>query len=123
MNKSITEHFKWSEPFACTHCGLIKVNDLFWDHMVLLEDLRRDYGRAIGVNCGYRCPEHNEEVGGAPRSMHLEFATDIRCADLDQLYELAVDLGFAGIGRYNTFLHLDLRDKMTHQPAQWDNRS
>ena len=53
-------------------------------------------------------------VGGSPRSWHLLFATDIKSEDDDQdkleaMYEIAVTLGFGGIGRYEIHLHLDLR--------------
>ncbi len=39
------------------------------DHV--LDPLRQAWGRPIHVNSGYRCPELNTMVGGAPGSQHL----------------------------------------------------
>ena len=71
-------------------------------------------GFGIAVNSGYRCPAHNKAAGGAEQSWHMLFATDIRPVDNDpdklrELYRAAIGMGFGGIGRYDTFLHLDLR--------------
>ena len=38
---------------------------------VLLEPLRKRYGRPIRVNSGYRSPELNRVVGGAANSQHM----------------------------------------------------
>lgn len=37
----------------------------------ILDPLRKAYGKPIKVNCGYRCPELNETVGGVASSQHL----------------------------------------------------
>lgn len=45
---------------------------------LLLDPLRKAYGKPIYVNCGYRCPELNKAVGGAKNSQHLTgLAADI----------------------------------------------
>ena len=38
---------------------------------------------------------------------------------LDMVADKAEELGFTGIGRYDLFVHLDMRDKKT----KWDNRT
>ena len=48
----------------------------------VLDPLRERWGVPIYVNSGYRCPELNKKVGGAPNSYHLRgMAADItsRC--------------------------------------------
>ena len=37
----------------------------------VLDPVREAYGKPIYVNSGYRCPKHNEAVGGVPRSQHM----------------------------------------------------
>ncbi|MCM1503908.1 MAG: D-Ala-D-Ala carboxypeptidase family metallohydrolase [Muribaculum sp.] len=47
------------------------------DHV--LDPARRELGRPVYVNSGYRCPELNRAVGGVPKSYHLQG----RAADLN----------------------------------------
>lgn len=45
----------------------------------MLNTIRLDYGEAVVVSSGYRCPAVNEAVGGVPNSNHLYGrAADIR---------------------------------------------
>ncbi len=80
-----------------------------------LDELREAVGCPIHVNCGYRCPSHNADVGGVSNSQHvLGTAADIWCDNLsvDELADAAVNVGFDGIGRYydQEFVHVDCRD-------------
>ena len=89
----------------------------------ILQDVRDHFGRAVAVHSGHRCAAYNKRVGGAPRSKHLTGdAADITVAghtpDQVQDYLLAKYPGRYGIGRYNTFTHVDVRPG----PARWDNR-
>lgn len=74
------------------------------------------------VNSGYRSPEHNRAVGGAPRSKRLDGAAfDIAMANHDPVaFEAAArEVGFLGFGFYprSGFIHVDLG------PArQWGER-
>ena len=86
--------------------------------------LRLRFGHALIVNSGYRSPEHNKAVGGVPNSQHVKgLAADIRPQDpkrLDELWALADHMNqTGGVGRYNTFVHVDRRGVR----ARWDNRS
>ena len=112
-NYYVTEHFMYSD-FICPCCDTVKLVPGFYHHVTLLEQLRMKAGFPIYVTSGYRCKAHNAKIGGAARSWHLLFASDIKPEDSDQeklriLYDGALELGFTGIGRYNTFIHLDLR--------------
>lgn len=48
------------------------------DHIIdkrlvdVLDAIRERIGKPIEVLSGYRCPEHNVEVGGVPNSQHVE---------------------------------------------------
>jgi uncharacterized protein YcbK (DUF882 family) len=129
MDTQVTPHFKLSN-LVSPDSGEIFITELFWEHMELLEELRCNLGSPLIVNSGHRSIKHNTKVGGAARSMHLRFATDLNPRGpgkvekrLEHLYEAAKDLGFAGIGRYNSFVHLDRRDLIGRRPAEWDKRT
>lgn len=121
MNRiKVSPNFILSE-FECSHCKAVKLSS---DLLNKLQDLRNQLGRPIQVNSGYRCPEHNTNVGGAKNSLHLTGkAADISLRNLDidpiELADFAEEIGFKGIGLYNTFIHLDVRDGR----ARWSNRS
>ena len=120
----VTDHFLFSEC-TCPCCERVKIIPGFFRHMKLLERMRQELGFPIIINSGYRCPEHNREVNGSLHSWHMNFATDVRPAwvqDIDDeeflrrlvsMHESALKLNFGGIGEYNSFLHLDLRQEKT----------
>ena len=85
----------------------------------------RDYtGKSITINSGYRSPGHNASIGGVSNSQHvLGKAADIVIdgmspADTYALIEYLNDKGvikIGGLGSYNTFTHVDIREKT----ARW----
>jgi len=116
-NRHVTEHFRLEE-LVCPCCERIRITPGFYIHMELLERLRRDYGEPIMVNSGYRCPDHNKEIGGTENSWHMRFATDLGETDEDkrrELYKIALSLNFGGIGLYTWGIHLDMRP----EPYRW----
>lgn len=67
--------------------------------MERLENLRADFGRAMPVTSGYRCPLHDAEIGG--RGAHpTGHAVDVHVtgADAYRLVALAARHGMTGIG-------------------------
>jgi uncharacterized protein YcbK (DUF882 family) len=108
----LSQHFSRNE-FECRCCGRLQLDS----HLVEgLEVLRVLAGVPVVVNAGYRCPRHNQEVGGVPNSEHTRgLAADIRLPglSLQQMYELATQVPqFAegDIGVYDgDFLHVDVR--------------
>ena len=62
----------------------------------VLDPLRREWGKPILVNSGYRCPALNKAVGGVASSQHLRGeAADITTGSPQsnkQLYDLAISL-------------------------------
>jgi len=77
--------------------------------IILLKKTRKD----VTITSGYRTPEYNAKVGGVSDSQHLYGkAVDIKIAGVDP-YTVAMmgrKVGFTGIGVYNTFTHLDVRE-------------
>jgi hypothetical protein len=108
----LSEHFSKVE-FACHCCGELKIETALID---ALEQLRALAGREIIVHDGYRCPTHNQAVGGVINSEHTRgMAADIAIPglSLQEIYELALKVPLflhGGIGAYDGgFLHLDVR--------------
>lgn len=91
--------------------------------IVRLNAIRAAFGKPIMVTSGYRSPEHNQRVGGVKNSFHVQgLAADIQpkdLNDLDELYTLVEKFNKnGGIGRYNDFIHIDVRGVA----ARWDKR-
>ena len=115
----ISPHFKLSE-FESSDTKEVKIKKELIDKLEILRDKLE--GKPLYINSGYRTPEHNEAVGGADNSQHMKgTAADIRKVEgytIDQMAELAEEAGFSGIGKYYTFIHVDVRP----YPARWDDR-
>ena len=73
----------------------------------------------VTINCANRCPKHNHDVGGENNSFHmLAMAADIAlytsnkgrvpCGLVADFYDKKFPSSH-GIGRYNTFTHIDIR--------------
>lgn len=113
--KQITDNFTYEE-LTCPCCNRLKITNQLHQHMELLQKMRDMLGFPIIINSAYRCKAHNENVGGSVNSQHMEFATDIRPSwqdgfkqKLKTMYKVAEELDFDGIGKYDTFLHIDMR--------------
>ncbi len=62
--------------FACKcGCGLA---DMDPDFMRRLQAIRDDFGRPMIITSGFRCPAHNDAIGGGPEHV-LGLAADVRC--------------------------------------------
>ena len=104
---------------ACRGSGSLRINEEALDK---LQALRDRLGKPLIVRSAYRSPVHNQAVGGAPRSKHMDgTAFDIAMANHDPVaFEAAARaVGFLGFGYYprSGFMHIDLG------PArQWGER-
>lgn len=98
------------------------------DHVIdkrlvdVLDAIRERLGVPLYINSGYRCPEHNAEVGGVSNSQHvLGTAADITYdgIDVDYLAQVAEECGADGIGKYyhQDFVHVDVRG----YAARWND--
>ncbi|HBY57450.1 MAG TPA: hypothetical protein DEG96_06270 [Candidatus Atribacteria bacterium] len=109
----ISRNFILSE-FECPCCKRVMIDFRLVD---MLEILRKKIGdKPIIVNSGYRCVEYNQKVGGVPESYHLYgMAADVRVPGVApaELLAYAEEVGFLGLGLYDTFCHLDIRYNYT----------
>ena len=89
------------------------------DFLEKLDKLRGMCGFPFIVTSGYRTPDHNKRVGGAPRSYHVKGrAADIHVKHGWQVFMIvsfASRCGLHGIGisfpkHGNGFVHVDDRD-------------
>jgi uncharacterized protein YcbK (DUF882 family) len=90
----------------------------------VLQQVRDEIAAPIKINSGYRCKKYNEEIGGAEHSYHVRgMAADLHCAavspeELADTIEEMMEHGQipnGGLGRYNTFTHIDIR----HKKGRW----
>ena len=87
------------------------------DFMAQIEELRTEYGKAMILTSAYRTPEHNAQVSstGANGPHTTGRAVDVLVsgADAFDLIELAIEIGFTGIGikqsgpHNKRFVHID----------------
>lgn len=94
--------------------GALRIDPHF---LAWLEEVRKEYGRVMVINSGYRTPEHQEKLTGRRTGAHVDgVAVDVRVAGRDayDLLQKAMDYGVSGIGINQTgewsqrYLHLDL---------------
>lgn len=109
----LSEHFS-REEFACHHCDQLPAEGISKALLEGLETLREAVDRPIHVTNGYRCPEHNAEVGGVEDSQHVQgCAADIWVDGYTAfaLGQLCSEI-FDGVGVYvaDDFVHVDMRD-------------
>lgn len=111
-----------SEEFECS-CGECELIEIAPELIEVLTDIREHFGAPVTVSSAYRCLEYNRSVGSNDRSQHPKgTAADIWVSGVEheevQEYLLAKYPDDHGIGRYNTFTHIDVRGRK----ARWDNR-
>ena len=113
MHRTLKTNFTNSELACRCGCGLLPTDDA----VIALQNLRRVCGFPFVINSGARCEKHNASVKGAKGSYHVErIAFDIKCVDAEKralLVREAMNCGFNGVGVYNDFIHVDLRDEPT----------
>lgn len=114
----LSPHFEAWE-FASSDGRPTPARQLHWLRRLCLdylEPLRQEYG-VTHVTSGFRSTRHNDDVGGAPRSMHRRIpnrrgaAADVVCArgTPREWYEFLDRLGCPGLGLYDTHVHADNR--------------
>ena len=101
-------HFSDYE-FKCPCCGEIKVDKSL---IYLLEIIREHFQKPVEITSGYRCESNNRKVGGDVDSKHLlGQAADIVINGVNPVdictYAEKINK-YGGLGRYNTFTHLDI---------------
>ena len=116
--REIECHCKPADPYPLERIedgSLALVTDIF-------EAFRRRCGdEPLIVNCCFRNPVHNKEVGGGERSQHLlGRALDIACPTnrmaIDEFHRKAIEFAeqyatVGGLGLYRSFCHIDCRPR------------
>lgn len=110
-------HLTWRElackdgtPYPINDGTIIKLTNMF-------ESIRSLYNKPIKVVSAYRTVSHNKKISGARNSQHLLG----KALDLKPPNGITVDIfyndiksnaklfGIGGIGKYKTFIHVDIR--------------
>lgn len=107
----LSRNFSQSE-FACPCCGKCLVDQLLLNR---LQEMRDKIQKPIGIESGYRCPDHNRRIpGAAQNSTHIfGWAVDIKPPTplyALELYDAARSAGFKRIEVKRGNIHLDVGD-------------
>ena len=107
--------------FRCRCCGGLPEGGM---DQALIDVLNEAGIEADEINCGYRCPEHNAEVGGVENSQHVDgTAADVDASrfGVEALACKFEALGADGVGRYpdDNFVHVDTRDGRRDGGYRW----
>lgn len=108
----ISKNFSRSEFQCGDNCGFSTAD---YELIRLLEKIKRYFNnRAVIINSGCRCNDHNEAVGGSAGSKHKQgIAADIVVKGVHPLkiyqYVDSIAPDTYGIGHYPTFTHIDVR--------------
>ena len=112
-SKKLSTNFRVKE-FACTDGS----DPIFIDSelVTILQKIRTHFGKAVTITSAYRTPPKNKACGGTTYSQHLYGkAADIKVSGITpkRVAEYAETLlqGKGGIGIYDTFTHIDVREK------------
>lgn len=111
-SKKVSENFRVRE-FACSDGS----DPIFIDSELVrvLQKIRTHFGKAVTITSAYRTPKHNKMVGGTTYSQHLYgMAADIKVSGVSPRkvaeYAESILKGNGGIGVYDTFTHIDVRE-------------
>lgn len=130
INVGKSLHISWKE-LACKDGSPYPSNFVcdgrLIELVVMFERIRKHFGdRPIIINSAYRTVAYNKKVGGSPKSQHIEGkALDIqppKGSDINSFYsELESNakwMGIRGLGKYKTFVHVDIRE--SNELVKWD---
>lgn len=110
----ITHHL-YAEEVEC-RCGYKECRGykMSLDTILAFEFTRKEFGKPIKVNSGFRCEKHNVDVGGVDHSRHvLGQALDLRAKNSNDLRRLGViaKKHFDVVLEYDTFVHCHMENK------------
>ena len=121
-NVKLSEHFTLGEFKCSDNSRMIFIDCELID---VLEDVRNHFNKPVVINSGYRTVAYNSSLSNsAPGSQHtLGKAADIKISGIEPItiynYLCNKYPEKFGIGIYNTFVHIDVRDTK----SRFDNRT
>lgn len=135
-DKQLSPHFKLYE-FASRKFGGGRENKLVLHPALIVnlerlrEKVRAKYPGAIcQVNSGYRTAAWNKNIGGETQSRHMYgLAADIvfkvggKSVPPSVVATIAESMNFGGVGRYNTFTHVDINSNSATDVRRWSKMS
>ena len=120
----LSKNFSRKE-FACQGLKCCNNSAPVHPNLILgLQELRDKANSSIIITSGFRCIKHNSDENGSENSFHtLAEAADIKCpgksiAELADLAETVEVFKNGGIGKYRSWLHVDVRST---GPARWES--
>lgn len=120
LDNGPSEHLSWKElackdgtPYPKEYILAGRASAL----AIVFEDIRALYNKPIQITSAYRTREYNKKIGGARNSQHVEGrALDLKSPKgvpfktfYNDIRNYAEAFGITGIGRYKTFVHIDIR--------------
>jgi len=121
LNRKLSPNFRARE-LVCFCCKKEGIKDDLVFHLQMAHDLLPARSVMI-ITSGYRCEEHNREVGGKETSSHPKgLAADIKCDGSSYRFLLVGALlkaRFKRIGIGKDFIHVDL-DLDKRQNVVWN---
>jgi len=106
--------------YACRCCGRlpedIDTNFLYDELFDTFRFIREEWGKPIPITSGFRCPTHNQAIGGSPLSVHMMgLALDLDCADVREVIDLrsviedvASEVRMGVYTNTGSFIHIDV---------------
>jgi hypothetical protein len=126
---AVRNYFQPGEFVCKCGCGTNKVRQGLID---TLNVIREKLGAPVVVTSGTRCVKHNKAVGGVSNSNHLSGdAADIQARGIAPsavwqtirtLWQNGNLPDLAGLGRYDTFCHVDIAPRVAGRLREWDER-
>ncbi len=119
MGFSIDENARYSANFSVREfvCRDGSFMPMDRELIRLLQKIRDHFARPVRITSGYRSPDYNAKIGGAPGSLHMcGMAADIQVDGVDPARVAAfaetLTPGGGGIGLYvgQAFAHIDTRE-------------
>ena len=125
--------------YACRCCGRVppevkgdymELPIFYWQLFDFFGSLRRAWDKPITISSGYRCPKHNQEIGGVPLSLHIfGGALDLKFKDSEETARAArqVDESCPNVrmGVYlgeKNYLHIDIAQYVIPKLSDdWDS--
>lgn len=110
------------EEFDCKHSGK---NEMQHEFMLLLQQLRTEFGRPLQITSGFRDKSHPIEAKKThSNGEHTQGnCCDITCVNSNTrfiLVSLALKIGFTRIGIAKNFIHLGIGGKNLPNNVIWD---